>query len=178
MASHHNRAVSKLGRRPTEGVPHGCFPAFSTSLHPGGRTRDCGHRGRRTPVCQRFGRVLTVGPRQLYTAGVNPRHLLAAAFAAVLLGVAALTLMPGVAPTAQAACSDGEEEDVFTTTCTPFMVPNSPSPFSAIPGNPDIAASDGIPCTGGNAGQCIGLAEEAAAEGPPAVPRSTISASP
>ncbi|MBN3456131.1 MULTISPECIES: hypothetical protein [Mycolicibacterium] len=109
---------------------------------------------------------------------MTPRHLLAAGFAAAVTGAAALALLPGVTPTANAACTSGEEEDVYTTSCTPFLVPNSPSPFSAIPGNPDIPAIDGIPCTGRNAGQCIGLAEEAEAAGPEAVPRSTISASP
>ncbi|CDP88298.1 intersectin-EH binding protein Ibp1 [Mycolicibacterium farcinogenes] len=87
-------------------------------------------------------------------------------------------------PAAQAACTSGEEEDVYTTTCTPFLVPNSPSPFSGIPGNPDLPAVNlpggggAIPCTGHNAGECIGLAEEDAAEGPQPIPRSTISASP
>ncbi len=87
-------------------------------------------------------------------------------------------------PVAQAACTSGEEEDVYTTTCTPFLVPNSPSPFTGIPGNPDLPAvalpGDGgaIPCTGHNAGECIGLAEEDESEGPQPIPRSTISASP
>ncbi|MBU8810876.1 hypothetical protein [Mycolicibacterium goodii] len=102
------------------------------------------------------------------------------AAAAGALGVAALALSP--APTASAACHNGEEEDTYTMVCTPFLVPNSP--FGGIPGNPDLPAVNlpggggAIPCTGHNAGECIGLAEEDAAEGPMAVPRSTISASP
>src|SRR5689334_5775714 len=63
-----------------------------------------------------------------------------------------------LSPAAHAACTDGEEEDVYTTVCTPFLVPNLPSPFTSIPGNPDLPAIDGIPCTGRDAGQCIGLA--------------------
>jgi hypothetical protein len=74
------------------------------------------------------------------------------------------------------ACDGGEEEDVYTTVCTPFLVPNSP--FSTPPGNPDIPEIDGIPCTGRDSGACIGLAEEAEAAGPPVIPRSTISSSP
>ncbi|OBG82527.1 hypothetical protein A5699_06000 [Mycobacterium sp. E802] len=107
---------------------------------------------------------------------------LAAALALAAVGFA-LSLSSG-APTAHAACTSGEEEDSFTTVCTPFLVPNSPSPFSGIPGNPDLPAVNlpggggAIPCTGHNAGECIGLAEEDAAEGPRAIPRSTISASP
>ena len=42
----------------------------------------------------------------------------------------------------------------------PHTVPNSPF-FSSIAGNPDLPAVDGIPCTGRNTGECIGLAEDA-----------------
>ena len=106
----------------------------------------------------------------------SPRRLTAGVSAAVAtVALSALSTQP---PHAHAACTPGEEADVYTTVCTPFLVPNSPSPFSAIPGNPDIPAIDGIPCTGRDAGQCIGLAEEAQAAGPQPVPRSTISASP
>jgi hypothetical protein len=91
--------------------------------------------------------------------------------------VAAIALPVHEAPASLAAgCTGGEEEDIYTTTCTPFLVPNSP--FSTPLGNPDIPEIDGVPCTGRNAGQCIGLAEEAQSEGPPAIPRSTISSSP
>ncbi|MFV8298929.1 MULTISPECIES: hypothetical protein [Mycolicibacterium] len=103
---------------------------------------------------------------------------------AALSGVGCALFLLFGAPIAQATCTSGEEEDVYTTTCTPFLVPNSPSPFSGIPGNPDMPAVDlpggggAIPCTGHNAGECIGLAEEDEAEGPQPIPRSTISASP
>jgi len=108
------------------------------------------------------------------------RTVFAAAVGA--LGVSALALIP--APAASAACHNGEEEDTYTMVCTPFLVPNSPSAFGGIPGNPDLPAVNlpggggAIPCTGHNAGECIGLAEEDAAEGPMAQPRSIISASP
>lgn len=104
------------------------------------------------------------------------RVLLAAAYGVAALGVTALATLPGAASTPQATCSGGEEPDTYTTVCTPYLVPNSPSLFQAIPGNPDIPAIDGIPCTGHQ--ECIGLAEEEEAAGPRAVPRSTISASP
>jgi hypothetical protein len=61
---------------------------------------------------------------------------------------------------AVSACPAGESEDLYTTACTPELVPNSPSPLSTITGNPDMPAIDGIPCGGHNSGQCIGLAEE------------------
>ncbi|MFG1931508.1 intersectin-EH binding protein Ibp1 [Mycobacterium sp. NPDC048908] len=78
-----------------------------------------------------------------------------------------------------AACSDGEEEDVFTASCTPFLVPNSPEGFTSTAANPDIPEIAGVPCLGGrSSGACIGLAEDEAAAGPQPVPRSTIEASP
>ena len=64
------------------------------------------------------------------------------------------------------------------------MVPNSGEPYQALGGNPSLPAvgipggGGGIPCTGHNSGQCIGLAEEDASEGPAAVPRSTVGSSP
>lgn len=67
-----------------------------------------------------------------------------------------------------AACPNGETEDTFTNVCTPDLVPNSP----------ELPSVDGIPCTGGNSGQCIGLSEEQQAQGPQPVPHSTFSSSP
>ena len=98
----------------------------------------------------------------------------------------AIAIAPAVAIVAHpthsaplAACDSGEEEDVFTTTCTPFMVPNSSQGFSTTAANPDIPEIEGIPCTGGrSSAACIGLAEDQAAAGPQPVPRSTISSSP
>ena len=58
----------------------------------------------------------------------------------------------------------------------PIWVPNSPEAGQTSPGGlPEI---NGIPCTGGNSGQCIGLSEEQQAEGPMAVPHSSVSSSP
>ncbi|MDT5246079.1 MAG: hypothetical protein QOD36_3455 [Mycobacterium sp.] len=97
----------------------------------------------------------------------------------------ATAIAPAVAIVAQpthsvplAACNSGEEEDVFTTSCTPFMVPNSPQGFTTTAANPDIPEIDGVPCTGRDSGACIGLSEDQAAMGPQPVPRSTISSSP
>ncbi len=109
------------------------------------------------------------------------RLLLAAGVGLAVVGGPALAAMPGATvSTPLAACTGGEEEDVYTTTCVPFMVPNSPddSGFTTNAANPDIPEIDGIPCTGRDAGACIGLAEEQEAMGPQPVPRSTISSSP
>src|SRR5689334_12204200 len=79
---------------------------------------------------------------------------------------------------AQAQCSGGEEADQFTTTCVPYLVPNSgPSGFTTTAANPDMPEIDDIPCTGGNSGACIGLSEDQSLL-PNVTPRSTISSSP
>lgn len=77
-----------------------------------------------------------------------------------------------------AACTSGEEEDVYTTTCVPFLVPNTQQGFTTTAANPDIPEIDGVPCTGHDSGACLGLAEEQQDMGPQPVPRSTISSSP
>ena len=115
---------------------------------------------------------------------VQARRLFLAAgigLAAVGGPAVAVMAMPGaVISTPLAACTGGEEEDVYTTSCVPFMVPNSPddSGFTTNAANPDIPEIDGVPCTGHDSGACIGLSEEQQDMGPQPVPRSTISSSP
>jgi hypothetical protein len=114
------------------------------------------------------------------------RLILAGGFAVAVAAAPAIAVFavptPDAAPVAQ--CPPGEEPDNFTAVCVPHTVPNAGSPFQSIPGNPSIPAvtipggGGAIPCTGHNSGQCIGLAEEAQAEGPAAVPESTIGSSP
>lgn len=104
------------------------------------------------------------------------KRALAAAFALAALGTPAalVAINPAIA---QAACSNGEEEDQFTTQCTPFLVPNSPDSegFTSTAANPDIPEIDGIPCTGADSGACIGLSED---QIPQVTPHVTISSSP
>ncbi|GLP73655.1 hypothetical protein TUM20983_07650 [Mycobacterium antarcticum] len=105
------------------------------------------------------------------------RLLLTGGFAlavAVTPAVAAFTL-PSVASGSLAACATGEDNDQFTGECVPFVVPNSPSPFTTPLGNPDIPEIDGVPCTGRDSGACIGLAEDAPQYVPPT---SSIGSSP
>ncbi|VEG38641.1 intersectin-EH binding protein Ibp1 [Mycolicibacterium flavescens] len=92
--------------------------------------------------------------------------------------MAALHVMSEPSVALAQGCQGGEEQDQFTMTCVPFMVPNSPPLFQTTAANPDVPEIQGIPCIGHNAGACLGLAEDEAAAGPPAQPRSTISASP
>ncbi|MFV9632259.1 hypothetical protein [Mycobacterium neumannii] len=109
-----------------------------------------------------------------------PRLVLAGAFmvAAAAGPIAALHVVPEPSAVMAQGCQGGEEQDQFTMTCVPFLVPNAPPPFQVTAANPDVPEIQGIPCIGHNAGACLGLAENEAAAGPPAQPRSTISSSP
>ncbi len=113
------------------------------------------------------------------------RLILAGGFAVAIAAapvVAVVAVPNNSAPTIAAACASGESEDTFTGTCVPDLVPNGPQVQTSSqagqtsPGG--LPSIDGIPCTGGNSGQCIGLSEEQQAEGPTAVPHSSVSSSP
>ena len=112
------------------------------------------------------------------TQQISARRLLLAGGFAVAIAAApavAAFAVPAVAPSF-GACANGESEDTYTSACTPDMVPNSPLVEESSPGGlPEVG---GIPCTGGNSGQCIGLSEEEESEGPAAVPNSTVGSSP
>jgi hypothetical protein len=113
------------------------------------------------------------------TLELSKRLILAGGFAvavAIAPAISVFVVPSATAPVAQ--CPGGEEEDLFTGICVPHTVPNSGSSFSSIPGNPELPAVNGVPCTGHNSGECIGLAEESEATGPQPVPRSTVSSSP
>ena len=102
------------------------------------------------------------------------RLVLAGGFALAMAAapaVAAFTV-PSLAPSFGAACPNGETEDTYTDACTPDMVPNSPVIQQSQGGLPSV---DGIPCTGGNSGQCIGLSEDAPQY---VAPNSTVGSSP
>ena len=117
--------------------------------------------------------------RDMATLELSKRLILAGGFAvAVAIAPAVGVFAVPSASTPLAQCPAGEEEDQFTGVCIPHTVPNSGATFSSIPGNPDLPAIGGIPCTGHNSGECIGLAEESQAMGPQPVPHSTISSSP
>ena len=113
------------------------------------------------------------------TLELSRRLILAGGFAVAVAAapaIAVFTVPSASVPLAQ--CPGGEEEDLYTGVCVPHTVPNSNATFSSIPGNPNLPAVEGIPCTGANTGECIGLSEEEQAMGPQPVPRSTVSSSP
>jgi hypothetical protein len=109
------------------------------------------------------------------------RLILAGGFAVAIAAAPAVAMIAvpssgGTAPTVS-ACAGGETEDQFTNVCVPDLVPNSPdfSSTSPVGGLPEVS---GIPCTGHNSGECIGLSEEQQAEAPVVSPHSEVSASP
>jgi hypothetical protein len=106
------------------------------------------------------------------------RIILAGGFALAVAAAPAVAaaVVPSAAPgSAVADCASGEDADQFTGECVPFVVPNSPSPFTTSAANPDIPEIDGIPCTGRDSGACIGLAEDAPQYVPPT---SSVESSP
>ena len=109
------------------------------------------------------------------------RLILAGGFAVAIAAAPAVAMFTvpttGSSTPSITACPGGETEDQFTNMCVPDIVPNSPASGSTAPvgGLPEIS---GIPCTGQNTGECIGLSEEQQAEGPIAVPHSEVSSSP
>jgi hypothetical protein len=115
----------------------------------------------------------------MVTFQLPARLILAGGFAVAVAAAPAIAALAvptaGMPAPSIAACPSGESEDTFTNVCVPDLVPNSPEFQTAPGGLPEI---DGIPCTGANSGQCIGLAEEQQAEGPQPVPHSTVSSSP
>jgi hypothetical protein len=115
------------------------------------------------------------------------RVIIAGGFAVAVAAAPAIAFVatPTPAATPLAQCPGGEEHDLYTSLCIPHLVPNAGQPYQAIGGNSDLAAVSvpggggaGIPCTGHNSGQCIGLAEEDAATAPPVQPHSEVSSSP
>jgi hypothetical protein len=119
------------------------------------------------------------------TMKFSARRLIIAGGFAVAAAVApaiAVVATPAPAATPLAQCPGGEEHDLYTSLCVPHLVPNAGAPYSAIGGNPDLAAVNipggggSIPCTGHNSGQCIGLSEEQQA--PVVQPESSVGSSP
>jgi hypothetical protein len=109
------------------------------------------------------------------------RLILAGGFAVAVAAAPAITAISvptEVTSEPIAACVAGESQDTFTNVCVPDLVPNSPEGFTTTAANPDVPEIDGIPCIGHGSAACVGLAEDQQAEGPPAVPRSTVSSSP
>lgn len=113
----------------------------------------------------------SVGRRILLAGGLS-LAIAAAPAAAFVVG-------PSLAPAGVAiARPAGEIEDIYTGECTPELTPNTSGgvDFSTPGDTNSVPEVQGIPCTGHNTGQCIGLEEDQGA--PDVQPRSSISSSP
>ena len=108
------------------------------------------------------------------TYPISTRLILVGTFVLAVVAAPALALARPMHAVPVAACHSGEEEDVFTMTCTPVLVANSPKGYTTTAANPDVPELKGIPCTGHN---CIGISQDYIPAGPQPVPRSTFSAS-
>ena len=121
---------------------------------------------------------------------VGRRILLAGGFSIAIAAAPAVAYFagPSVAPAGPAmACPAGEIEDIYTGDCTPELVPNVPggnyptptgtgnTTFSTPGDSSSLPEVQGIPCTGANTGQCIGLQEN---QVPAVEPHSSLSSSP
>lgn len=119
---------------------------------------------------------------------VGRRILLAGGLSiAIAAAPAAAFVMSSHVPAGSAvACPAGEVEDIYIGECVPEMAPNTPGGNYPSPAGTGITSStpgdagsvpevQGIPCTGANTGQCIGLQED---QVPAVEPRSSISSSP
>ena len=119
---------------------------------------------------------------------VGRRILLAVGLSiAIAAAPAAVLVMSSAAPAGSTvACPAGEVEDIYIGECLPEFAPNTPGGNDPTPAGTGITSStpgdsgsvpevQGIPCTGANTGQCIGLQED---QTPAVEPRSSISSSP
>ena len=95
---------------------------------------------------------------------------------AALMAAACVLVMTPDAGSTPTKCESGEAKDAFTGVCFPVaptdVIEETTPDFG---GPPEI---DGFPCTGHNSYECIGLAEESQADGPPPTPHATVEHSP
>ena len=139
------------------------------------------------------------------SGSVGRRILLAGGFGiaiAVAPAIAFSAASPAALAAPATSCPAGEIEDIYLGECVPEMAPNVPGGnyptatgtgttssiaidttppegtgiTSSTPGDPNsLPEVQGIPCTGANTGQCIGLEED---QVPAVTPHSSISSSP
>ena len=87
------------------------------------------------------------------------RAILVSGFVAAVAAAPAVAILAVSTPNVSipvAECPPGMVAEPATGACGAAPAPNMPA---SIPGNPELPAVDGIPCTGANTGECIGLQE-------------------
>jgi hypothetical protein len=93
------------------------------------------------------------------------RAILIGGFAlAVAAAPAVAAVVPALStPTSVAECPAGSVMEPTSEACVAGGEQSAPE---AMPGNPALPQVDGIPCTGANTGECIGLQESQGGSGP------------
>ncbi|MFG1933018.1 intersectin-EH binding protein Ibp1 [Mycobacterium sp. NPDC048908] len=85
------------------------------------------------------------------------RSILFGAFALAVAAAPAVAVVPVSGTLTQVAeCPPGYVTEETSGAC---VMSAPPAQESAIPGNPALPEVDGVPCTGANTGECIGLQE-------------------
>ena len=92
---------------------------------------------------------------------LSRRSILLGRFALVV-AVPAIASVGVPAPSSAADCLPGYVLQPISGSCILSGPTNAPDSMpgnthQTIPGNPNLPAIDGIPCTGANSGECIGL---------------------
>ncbi len=118
-----------------------------------------------------------VGTLTASALGRSRRSLLGTGLAALSLALFLNLFATGDPVTTMSIkCPAGEVEDLFTGVCLPKLPPSIiEMTTQGFGGQPEI---DGVPCTGENSNECIGLAEEQIAQGPTPSPHATWTSSP
>lgn len=96
------------------------------------------------------------------------------ALAASSPAVALFAATPAATVSPFAACPEGQVLDADGGCSAPMAPGVETGGLGSIPGNPDIPTVDGIPCTGSNTGECIGLQESDAGQADTVPPKSTV----
>lgn len=114
----------------------------------------------------------------VYRVSTRTYRVFLAAVAVASLACAVTDVLVEMPPTWTTAtqCPPNESKNPKTGVCIP-KPPTGVGQMTtpAFGGPPEV---DGVPCTGHNSYECIGLAEEGAAEGPTPTPHSTFTSSP
>jgi hypothetical protein len=99
------------------------------------------------------------------TLQLSSRSIVLGAFALAVAAVPAIAaVVVPVSPASVAECPPGYVMEATSGSC---MMDEPHSAPAAIPGNPALPQVDGIPCTGANTGECIGLQESQGGGGAP-----------
>lgn len=99
---------------------------------------------------------------------MHQRLLVAGGFAIATVAAPVLFALGSPASTAllgDTHCPPGMTENSVSGSCSSSGNNQGPGPVEAVPNQ--LGEVDGIPCTGRNTGECIGLSEEQAPQGHP-----------